>query len=111
MVASFGWAGTILFVDLSDGSITRVPTTDYQPEEFIGGLGLNTKIFWELGCPEVDAFSPDNPIIISGNNNNKMHMIGHDNKFIPIQYWDNDSVNPTNVPVQFGKVLFRLIHR
>jgi aldehyde:ferredoxin oxidoreductase len=61
----FGWAGTILFVDLSTGKITRVPTTDYGPEEFIGGVGLNTKIFWELGCPEAEAFHPDNPLIIS----------------------------------------------
>ena len=65
MKKSFGWAGMVLFIDLSDGSMTRVPTTDYRPEEFIGGLGLNAKIFWELGCPEVAAFSPDNTLIIS----------------------------------------------
>jgi aldehyde:ferredoxin oxidoreductase len=60
-----GWTGMILFVDLSSGRITRVPTTDYGPEEFIGGVGLNTKIFWELGCPGVEAFHPDNPLIVS----------------------------------------------
>jgi aldehyde:ferredoxin oxidoreductase len=65
MARTFGWAGTVLFVDLSNKKITSVPTTDYRPEEFIGGLGLNTKIFWDLGCPEVAAFHPDNPIIIS----------------------------------------------
>lgn len=65
MGEQFGWAGTILFVDLSHGRITRVPTAEYRPEEFIGGVGLNTKIFWELGCPAVEAYNPDNPIIIS----------------------------------------------
>jgi aldehyde:ferredoxin oxidoreductase len=65
MGEQFGWAGTILFIDLSNGRITRVPTTEYRPEEFMGGVGLNTKIFWELECPEVKAFHPNNPIIIS----------------------------------------------
>ena len=65
MTKSFGWAGTILFVDLSNRKVTRIATTDYKPEEFIGGQGLNTKIFWDMGCPEVAAFDPDNPIIIS----------------------------------------------
>jgi aldehyde:ferredoxin oxidoreductase len=65
MGEQFGWAGAILFVDLSNGRITRRPTRDYRPEAFIGGVGLNTKIFWELGCPEGEAFHPDNPIIIS----------------------------------------------
>jgi aldehyde:ferredoxin oxidoreductase len=60
-----GWAGTILFVDLSDGKVTRVPTTGYIPEAVLGGVGLNAKIFWDLGCPQVDAFQPDNPLIIS----------------------------------------------
>jgi aldehyde:ferredoxin oxidoreductase len=65
MARTFGWAGQILFVNLSNGEISKVATTDYRPEEFIGGLGLNTRIFWELGCPEVAAYHPDNPLIIS----------------------------------------------
>jgi aldehyde:ferredoxin oxidoreductase len=65
MARTFGWAGTVLFVDLSTGEITKVATADYRPEEFIGGLGLAARIFWELGCPEVAAYHPDNPLIIS----------------------------------------------
>lgn len=65
MTSSFGWAGTVLFVDLSNGQIARVPTSVYRPEEFIGGVGLGTRIFWELGCPDVDAFHADNPLIIA----------------------------------------------
>jgi aldehyde:ferredoxin oxidoreductase len=65
MGKQFGWAGTILFVDLTSGKIIRSQTADYRPEDFIGGVGLNTKIFWELGCPEGDVFDPGNPLIIS----------------------------------------------
>jgi len=28
-------------------------------------VGLNSRIFWELGCPKVEAFHPDNPLILS----------------------------------------------
>jgi len=65
MTKSFGWAGKVLQVDLTNETVNKVPTADYRPEEFIGGLGLNAKIFWELGCPKVDAFDPGNPLIIS----------------------------------------------
>ena len=59
MTNSYGWAGKILWVDLTSGKMTKVPTSDFEPEKFIGGVGLNSNIFWELGCPEVEAFHPD----------------------------------------------------
>ncbi|HEY93399.1 MAG TPA: hypothetical protein G4O15_00480 [Dehalococcoidia bacterium] len=65
MEKTYGWAGKVLHVDLTNGKIEKIPTSDYKPEEFIGGVGLNAKIFWELGCPEVGAYEPDNPLIIS----------------------------------------------
>jgi len=65
MAKSYGWAGKVLQVDLANEIVNKVPTADYRPEEFIGGVGLNAKIFWELGCPKVDAFDPGNPLIIS----------------------------------------------
>jgi aldehyde:ferredoxin oxidoreductase len=65
MVKSYGWAGKVLHVDLTNEIVNKAPTTDYRPEEFIGGVGLNAKIFWELGCPKVGAFDPGNPLIIS----------------------------------------------
>ena len=63
--SGFGWAGKLLWVDLTDRKITRVPTSDFEPERFIGGQGLNSKIYWELGCPHVDAFHPGGPLILS----------------------------------------------
>jgi len=65
MAKSYGWAGKVLQVDLTNEKVNKVPTTNYRPEEFIGGVGLSAKIFWELGCPKVDAFDPGNPLIIS----------------------------------------------
>lgn len=65
MTESYGWAGQILQVDLTERQTKKVPTSDFEPEKFIGGQGLNSKIFWEMGCPKVDAYHPDNPLIIS----------------------------------------------
>ena len=65
MAKSYGWTGKILWVDLTSRKITSVPTSDFEPEKFIGGVGLNNKVFWELGSPKVDAFHPDSPLIIS----------------------------------------------
>ena len=61
----YGWAGKILWVDLTTKKISTVPTSDFEPEKYLGGVGLNTKIFWEMGCPKVDAFDPDSPLLIS----------------------------------------------
>jgi aldehyde:ferredoxin oxidoreductase len=65
LAKSYGWAGRVLRVDLTNEVVTKVPTADYRPEEFIGGVGLNAKIFWDLGCPKVGAFDPGNPLIVS----------------------------------------------
>ena len=65
MDKSYGWAGQVVWVDLTRGEVRKVPTAAYEPEKFLGGMGLNTKIFWDLGCPKVDAFHPDNPFIVS----------------------------------------------
>ncbi len=55
MTKANGWTGRILWVDLTERKISKVPTSDFEPEKFLGGVGLNTKIFWELGSPAVDA--------------------------------------------------------
>jgi len=64
-MSTYGWTGKILWVDLTTKKINAVPTSDYEPEKYLGGVGLNTKIFWEMGCPKVDAFDPNNPLLIS----------------------------------------------
>ncbi len=65
MDGQYGWTGKLISVDLTNMKVSKTPTSDFDPQKFIGGVGLNTKIFWELGCPTVDAFHPDSPIMIS----------------------------------------------
>lgn len=62
MVTKCGYAGRILLVDLSSGSITYVPTIQYA-EKFIGGRGIAAKIYWDEVSPNVKALDAENPLI------------------------------------------------
>jgi len=61
----YGWTGTVLHINLSSRKITRIPTANFEPEKFIGGVGLSAKIFWDMGCPNVAALDMESPFIIS----------------------------------------------
>jgi len=62
VAGEFGYAGKILRVDLSSGSITYVPTVNYA-DRFLGGRGIAAKIYWDEVSPNVKAFDPENRLI------------------------------------------------
>ncbi|MBN2318901.1 MAG: aldehyde ferredoxin oxidoreductase family protein [Acidobacteria bacterium] len=55
-----GYAGKILFVDLSKGSIEETVLPEKTYREFIGGYGLGIRILYERMEPGVDPLGPDN---------------------------------------------------
>jgi len=57
------YAGTILKIDLSTGEIGREPTGSYAGS-FLGGRGINIKLFWDHITPGVDALSPGNILVL-----------------------------------------------
>jgi aldehyde:ferredoxin oxidoreductase len=65
-MAEYGYAGTILKIDLSSGNISRLDTAEYAGR-FVGGRGIAAKLYWDLSQPETRAFDPENPLIfVSG---------------------------------------------
>lgn len=62
MAKLYGWVGEILRVDLTDGTISSVPTANYVPR-FIGGRGVGAKINWDEVPPSVGAFDPENRLV------------------------------------------------
>jgi aldehyde:ferredoxin oxidoreductase len=60
----YGYAGKILRVDLSTGTITSVPTSDYA-RRFLGGRGIAAKIYWDEVPPGVKAFDAENRLIFA----------------------------------------------
>ncbi|MEM2532433.1 MAG: aldehyde ferredoxin oxidoreductase N-terminal domain-containing protein [Candidatus Nezhaarchaeales archaeon] len=60
----FGYAGWILFVDLSEGRVQRRALSEDAAKGFIGGLGVNVKLAYDLIKPGTHPLEPDNPIIM-----------------------------------------------
>ena len=58
----YGYVGTLLKVNLTDGTIDRIPTDTYDLDLWIGGRGLGSIIQWTECTPEVGAFDPENII-------------------------------------------------
>lgn len=59
-----GYTGNILNVNLTDNKISLLKLNLDDVRNFIGGLGINTKIAAELIKPKIDPLSPENHIII-----------------------------------------------
>jgi aldehyde:ferredoxin oxidoreductase len=59
-----GWTGKILCIDLSRGDI-RTKESQLKNDEYIGGRALAAHLAWEQIPPEIDAYDPDNRIILT----------------------------------------------
>ncbi|RJP25369.1 MAG: hypothetical protein C4520_02520 [Candidatus Abyssobacteria bacterium SURF_5] len=60
----FGYAGKILFIDLTSGTIDRQPLDPGDCRGLLGGLGINNKLAYDHLKPGVDPLSPENPLIL-----------------------------------------------
>lgn len=57
-----GYAGKILFVDLTTGSVDEKELIDELAERFIGGYGIGARILYDMMKPGVDPLGPENVI-------------------------------------------------
>ena len=64
MSGDFGWAGTILRVNLTDGEIIKQPFPEEWKDMYLGGRTLNSKILFDEVPPNADPLGPDNRLII-----------------------------------------------
>src|SRR5512139_1190921 len=58
-----GYAGKILWVDLSQRKINTRDLGEKEAREYIGGAGLAAKIVWNETTATTDPLSPENPLI------------------------------------------------
>lgn len=56
---SYGWMGKILRIDLTTGKYQEIETKDYA-SRFLGGRGINAKIYWDNFPSSNSAFDPVN---------------------------------------------------
>lgn len=60
---SYGWAGNILRIDLSQKKITKEVLPASWGAKFLGGSGINDWILWNEVGPAVEPLSPENRLI------------------------------------------------
>lgn len=58
-----GFAGKILYVNLSTGGITSKRLDSELAKKFIGGMGINSWLIYNLIKPEIEPLSPDNALV------------------------------------------------
>ena len=59
---SYLYAGTILFIDLSQGRISKEPTSSYS-RDFLGGRGINIRLLYDNMSPGTDPLDPASFIV------------------------------------------------
>ena len=59
----FGYAGTILIVDLSSRTIEKMPLTENLTRKYLGGLGVNAKLLFDHTRAGIEPLSPENVLI------------------------------------------------
>ncbi|MFC1592553.1 aldehyde ferredoxin oxidoreductase family protein [Candidatus Omnitrophota bacterium] len=65
MTEWYGWAGTILDVNLTTGEIKKLPLSKDMAVNYIGGSGFADKILYDEVGPDTDPLGPDNIIMIT----------------------------------------------
>jgi aldehyde:ferredoxin oxidoreductase len=56
----YGYAGKMLFVDLTSGSVRPETLSEETCRRFVGGTGLGVKVLYERMKAGVDPLGPDN---------------------------------------------------
>ncbi len=60
-----GWAGKILDINLTDGTVKERPLDREIAYQFLGGRGLGARLLWDLVGPEIEPLDPENVLIFA----------------------------------------------
>ncbi len=60
----YGYTGNLLDIDLTDNKISIIKESPEDLKQFIGGMGMNCKLFAERFKPKIDPLSAENLIIV-----------------------------------------------
>jgi len=65
VIVTKGYAGKILYIDLSKEGVKTKETNEKLARNYFGGVGFGAKILYEEVKPKADPLSPDNILIIT----------------------------------------------
>ena len=60
-----GYAGTILYVDLTTGKTRTEKLSEEVAKKYIGGIGLGMKLYLSNSKAGVDPLSAENPLVLA----------------------------------------------
>jgi len=60
-----GYAGRILFVDLTTGKTRTEKLSEEDAKKYIGGIGLGMKLYLSNSKAGIDPLSPENPLVLA----------------------------------------------
>jgi aldehyde:ferredoxin oxidoreductase len=61
----FGFHGRLLHIDLTTGAHFWKEIEEARLRSYLGGIGLGTSLLFDLAPPDLDPFSPANPLIFA----------------------------------------------
>src|SRR5687767_15931431 len=62
---TFGYHGAYLRIDVSQGSVERVPLDEALLRQYIGGSGLGVRLLLDAGAAGIDPLAPDAPLVLA----------------------------------------------
>jgi aldehyde:ferredoxin oxidoreductase len=61
----YGYAGRVLYVDLTTGKTRVEKLNEEYAKKYIDGIGLGMRLWLDNSKPGVEPFSPENPLILT----------------------------------------------
>ena len=72
-----GYAGKLLFVDLTKGTLEERALSEEMAKDFVGGYGIGARVLYDMMKPGVDPLGPENVLgFISGPLNGSGALFG-----------------------------------
>jgi aldehyde:ferredoxin oxidoreductase len=62
---TYGFHGAYLRIDVTHGTVTRVPLDDAVLRQYIGGSGLGVRLLLDAGAADLDPLAPDAPLVFA----------------------------------------------
>jgi aldehyde:ferredoxin oxidoreductase len=101
----FGYAGKELCIDLTNSIVEERPLKLDTAIKFLGGMGLQQKVLYDLLKPKIDPFSPENPIIIGAGPLTGTGAPGTSRTMATLKYPETGAIGSGSGGMRFGFML------
>ena len=101
----FGYAGKELYVDLTTGEIEEKPLDLDMAVKFLGGMGIQQRILYDLLRPGIDPFLPENPIIFGSGPLTGTGAPGTSRVMATLKYPETSAIGSGGGAMRFGFML------